>query len=394
MNFDSTQQMAINKAIEWLKYGTKTKNEFVIAGLAGTGKSSVIPSIIEGSDVRPSRVLYIAFTGAVCNMLTARGIPAKTIHSTIYMNEKRYNAEKGKYIYITILKEPEMLREYDLFVLDELSTVNDKLMTDLRTFNIPILCMGDPGQFKAIGGSDISQSLLQMPDVFFKTVYRNGGDLLECAYKARRGDFSFLKKGFNGSNLGIISKYDTQTVDLISLNASQIISHSNKERIQINDRIRLLKGYEGVLPNVGEKIICIENNWDITSNTGILSLTNGMQGIVTSVAQDEQEQEYYVYNMSFRNNILKNEEFNNLKCDETVYTGDEFASTFHAERRLMFNVDIFNQFDYGYAITGYKSQGSQWKQGLVMGAKMNMEELSRYYYTVMTRFEKRVIIAI
>ena len=397
LNFDSKQQEAVNMAIDFIKNKEKRRRlEFVLGGLAGTGKSSVIPSIIDSSGVKPDKILYCAFTGSVCNMLIAKGIPARTIHSALFACEKVKDEATGKYKFKTFRKDKGMIRDaYDLIVVDELSTVNDYLMETLRYYEIPMICMGDPGQFKAIGGSEISQSLLNSPDVFFKTVYRNGGYLLECAYLAREGDFSFLKQGRDKDNLAIISKYDTQTMDMLSVRTSQIICHSNADRIIYNDRVRMLRGFEGVAPNVGEKVICTDNNWDIQSETGILSLTNGLQGIVTEFRQDDLAREYATFKMSIRNIILKNEKFNNLYCDLIPFMRDyDTDSVFESERSMLFNIEIFNQFDFGYAITAYKGQGSQWRSGLGIGSKMDKDTLKRFYYTLMTRAEDYCFLAI
>lgn len=52
------------------------------------------------------------------------------------------------------------------------------------------------------------------------------------------------------------------------------------------------------------------------------------------------------------------------------------------------------QFTYGYAITGHKSQGSEWDKVLVIeeGFPYKEEEHKRWLYTVATRAAKKLVI--
>ena len=55
--------------------------------------------------------------------------------------------------------------------------------------------------------------------------------------------------------------------------------------------------------------------------------------------------------------------------------------------------DGISHFDYGYCITGHKSQGSQWNHVVIADDKMranDREQRRKWLYTVITRAEERL----
>ena len=57
----------------------------VIAGYAGTGKSTLVKFIISALEIEPEDVAYVAFTGKAANVLAKKGCPnATTAHKLLY----------------------------------------------------------------------------------------------------------------------------------------------------------------------------------------------------------------------------------------------------------------------------------------------------------------------
>ena len=60
---------------------------------------------------------------------------------------------------------------------------------------------------------------------------------------------------------------------------------TNKTRESINMTMRRLKGFEG-LPQIGDKMICLRNYWDILSDDNYIPLVNGTIGYIQSIEED------------------------------------------------------------------------------------------------------------
>lgn len=149
--------------------------------------------------------------------------------------------------------------------------------------------------------------------------------------------------------------------------ADQIIVGRNKTRQNINRRYREVKEYPGGIPVKGDKLICLRNNHDL----GIL---NGSLWEVEEI-----------------------DVFTEDQCQLTVkpyQTDGESVTTVahmhHFQRRIK-ELDHWDrreceEFDFGYAITCHKSQGSQWHNVLVIDESICFREnASKHLYTAITR---------
>jgi exodeoxyribonuclease-5 len=60
------------------------KPEYTIAAPAGSGKTTLIPYIIDNMGLLDYEVAYVAYTGKAARVLRDNGLPATTIHHLIY----------------------------------------------------------------------------------------------------------------------------------------------------------------------------------------------------------------------------------------------------------------------------------------------------------------------
>ena len=83
MILNNGQQQAISKACKW--YKDRISQVFEITGPAGSGKTTIISEIVKQLGLEMGQeVIFIAFTGQASLVLRQKGLPAFTIHSTIY----------------------------------------------------------------------------------------------------------------------------------------------------------------------------------------------------------------------------------------------------------------------------------------------------------------------
>src|SRR4030095_10218108 len=153
----------------------------------------------------------------------------------------------------------------------------------------------------------------------------------------------------------------------------------------LNRRIRQLKGYEGIYPNVGEKLVCLKNN-------AADGLFNGMMCEVVEVGQ--------LYDTSIGLKIKR----------ETDNPGDSplevraLRAYFEAyqDKDVLESVRWWDkadtdEFDWGYAITVHKAQGSQWEKVLLWDEQMYIgwqkQDRKRWLYTGITRAMESITIA-
>ena len=78
------QYSGIKSVAEWFK--NTEQRHFSLEGYAGSGKSTILPFIIEQCGLRPEDVAFCAPTGKAAKVMTSKlnGQTASTIHSLIY----------------------------------------------------------------------------------------------------------------------------------------------------------------------------------------------------------------------------------------------------------------------------------------------------------------------
>lgn len=165
------QNYAKNSCVYW--YKNKTKPTFTIAGVAGSGKSTIIEIIIEEMGLDKKNVRYCAYTGMASNVLIRKGNPATTIHKLIY-DPIEVQDEKTKRKKIVFKLKETLDEDIRLIVVDEVSMVSQKMLDELLSFGIPILATGDPKQLPPIGSG--MNKLLDNPDVFLDEPLRQALD--------------------------------------------------------------------------------------------------------------------------------------------------------------------------------------------------------------------------
>ncbi len=427
------QQAAAAELIEdWYKtYKQSGKQIFVLSGYAGTGKTTLVNYIIDKIlKIKPSQVAFATPTGKAAAVLIQKGSPATTIHRLIYSAvEHEYETEingrtvKGRKIEFVKRKN---IGNYKLIVLDEISMVNKKMMEDLLSYGIPILATGDLAQLPAIASE--SHNLLENPDFNLTEIVRQAKDnaILYVATQARNGE-SIAFGEYNDGEVIVIDRnmLTSKQFTKYLLEADQVICGKNTTRIKLNKLIRELKGYKDRYPGDGEKLICELNNYEIDFNDQY-SLVNGMSGTVTNFKildedlklatitftpdfVDAPVNHILIESKIFYTNEYKYEKHQNIyfmfdgtyRLQRKIYKSDypddatykkKMRDEFMNKKKAIATFMI-NQFDFGYAITCHKSQGSQWDNVVVIDeSNVFGKEANRFLYTAITRAAKRLIL--
>lgn len=382
------QTAVVCDIMEWFENDRHRKQILTVAGYAGVGKSTVVKAAIESLDLDPTRVGYVTFTGKAALVLQMKGNKAQTIHSLIYepiLVSFTHPVTKLKGTRVAGFKKREALTEFDLLVLDEVSMVSLKLLDDIRSFRVPMLALGDPAQLPPVMGVD--NKLLTKPDAFLRQVHRQAADnpILWASMRIREG--RGVPYGRHGENLIVVPRNQVTIEQKVW--ADQVICCTHRERKTINAEMRKYLGYEG-LPKEGEKLICLKNNWDEVAFSRDMSIPL-VNGLMVKVLRDVSHD-------------LDVHDASRMVYLNLAMLGDPDAQYLSLESNLDYFEPIpgyepatdgmHNAFDYGYAITCHKSQGSEWDNVVYLhdgfGDWVQQRQL---LYTGCTRAAKNLILA-
>jgi exodeoxyribonuclease-5 len=169
-----TQNKAANGIIECFVNNQKIVK---LAGFAGTGKTTIIRDIIQKykSIKNLKSIAYVTFTGKASTVLNSKisDIMDKqdfcgTIHSLIYKPVFKKDILTGKSIISKWVRADSL--PYELIVVDESSMLPNDILNDLKTYNIPMLLVGDHGQLPPV--SENQESVLINPDFVLTEIHR------------------------------------------------------------------------------------------------------------------------------------------------------------------------------------------------------------------------------
>ena len=367
MQFAPQQDEALKAVSKWLKEGKSPV--FRLFGYAGTGKTTLAKHFAEHVD---GDVLFAAFTGKAAQVLRSRGASnAKTIHSLIYRprgEEAVEDEETGKTSIAPMfsINRQSPVAKAALIVIDECSMVDEALGRDLMSFGTPILVLGDPGQLPPVSGGGFFTD--QEPDYLLTEIHRQARDnpIIQLAMHIREG--KEIMYGDYGDTARVISKNEV-TQDLV-LGADQVLVGTNKTRRRYNMRLRELKGFTVDYPQAGDKLVCLRNDQ-------VKGLLNGSLWQVMTSSRETVKPGI---------NLLIKPEDDDMDrgAAKIKLLKDAFADT---ETEIPWSTrKRYDEFDYGYALTVHKAQGSQWNDVVLFDESWAFRDTrERWLYTAVTR---------
>lgn len=381
----------------------------VISGYAGSGKSTLVKYIVAALGFYEDDVAYVAYTGKAANVLKNKGCKnATTAHKLLYYANR---TKDGGYIF---RPRERLEKDYKLIVVDEVSMLPDELWYQLLSHGVYVLAMGDPGQLPPVKAS--AAPILEKPHVFLDEIMRQAQEsaIIRLSMHIREGKAFNTFPTVSGEVRIIPHKYQFADEDITLLSASQVICGTNAERNRINQRIRQLQG-RGPEPEIGDKIIGLDNHWDNISPEGN-ALTNGAIGTIVNYERKIQDLTNYritkyvppVELMMTDFMTDDGDTFENLPIDyQCLITGDPSLSpkqeaAIARYRKTMLASPFMKigyipyHFNYGYAITCWKAQGSEYPYVLGYDCswlkRKDKEEYIKYLYTLVTRASQAVIL--
>ena len=362
-----------------------------IAGYAGTGKSTLVKFIIAALNLNADDVAYVTFTGKAASVLRHKGCPnAMTAHKLLYYSKRMPN---GKFVFSP---RKTLEGDYSLIVVDEISMLPNDLWELLLSHKKHIIALGDPFQIPPID-KKADNHVLDTPHVFLDEIMRQAteSEIIRLTMAIR--DYRPIEY-CRGNEVMVLE--EDEVVDGMYSWADQIICATNRKRQEINNYMRRAAG-RGTEPEPGDKIICCRNCWDILDISGENALVNGTIGTLGEF--EASFQAYPIFGFPSvpilkANMTTADGDFCDVVLDyQMLKTGKPFLTP-EQSYQIYRRSDLKNlepvEFNYGYAITGHRAQGSEWDKVLVFEERFpfDKEEHARWLYTAATRASERLVL--
>jgi len=360
-----------------------------LGGYAGTGKTTLIAYLRQALRQHDdsARVAFCAYTGKAARVLTERlrdqNVPRKddsvsTIHSLIYTTSEKDTGTSPVWV------RKESL-ERDLIIVDEASMVDEAIWEDLLSFGIPILAVGDHGQLPPVNSTF---SLMKDPQIRLERIFRQakGSPIIEVATLARESGalpvsvygtgVLKLDKTLPETGLMVQELLESWRSDLL------ILCGYNATRVKLNQAIRAYRDLESPDPQSGDQVVCLRNNRS-------QHIFNGMIGRIVHVMPALLDEDGAWYEAEIE-----------LDGEDYTYSGyilrDQFGSaTTVKDVPLAPNGERGDLWDFGYALTVHKAQGSQSQRVLLFEERFGRssdEDWKRWLYTAVTRAQEELTI--
>ncbi len=429
------------------QYVTDNTNDviFLLTGYAGTGKTSLIASLVSTLDTLRQRSVLLAPTGRAAKVLRSyTGKEAYTIHRKIY-RQKSATDGVGKFVL------DRNLHKETFFIVDESSMIPDessegsmfgsgKLLEDLLEYvytgtGCKLILVGDVAQLPPVG-SIVSPALDEnvMRATGFGLVtfelhqvirQSEGSGILMNATAVRQqvsdGDLSVPElelKGYNDiERLGGTDLIDrlTEAYDRCGTEGAIVVVNSNNLANRYNQGVRSRVFFREEEISTGDIIMVVKNNYYwLKDEENASFIANGDIAEVRRIKKYED-----MYGMRFADMTLFFRD-TELELDAKVMLDTLMLNTPslppEKSRELYFSVladhpgirskrkqyeavrddPYYNalQIKFAYAVTCHKSQGGQWERVFIDQGMFNRQEPTidylRWFYTALTRATEKV----
>ncbi len=439
-DFTADQRSAVAKIVDFL-YARSNNRVFLLKGYAGTGKSSLIGSLVKTMAHFNQKTVLLAPTGRAAKVFSAYADqPAFTVHKKIYRMDK-FTEGPG------VFSLAENKHKHTLFLVDEASMISNdssefsvfgsgRLLDDLMEYVYSgegnrLLLIGDTAQLPPVQ-QEFSPALDEktIESFFFETVTCTLTEIVRQSEKSGvLVNATMLRNALQNGNTVDFPKFNvdafndvkritgTELIDEIAsayhrdgMEETVVISRSNKRVNAYNMGIRNTVLYREEELSPGDLLMITKNNYHWAGGIeNIDFLANGEFVEVMRVRREET-----MYGFRFGNVLLRHKDYGmefeakiNLDSLHTEVSGltreqneqlfaavmEDYAdiSRKSARYKKVKENPYFNALlvKYGYAVTCHKAQGGEWKNVFLDLGYVNKSHMGdnfyRWLYTSITR---------
>lgn len=449
--FETTDgQRQLLKKLSNFILGVNADQIFVIKGYAGTGKTTIVQSIVKSLPSVKAKSVLLAPTGRAAKVLSNyTKKQAFTIHKKIYF--KKPTADGG-----FAFQLQQNLHGDTIFIVDEASMVSNSgglntsglfgrgsLLDDLITYvfngtNCKLIFIGDTAQLPPVGlnispaldieylkasfyfpvdSSELTEVLRQNKD---SGILLNATSIRTKISENNNRTPSFILdnlndiKRINGDELEDAINY---AYDNFGVDETMIICRSNKRANIFNQQIRTRIRWQENELSAGDYMMVVKNNYHwlpdeskagFIANGDIIQIMRvgkiqEMHGFKFADVKiklidcpDEPELDVRLLLDTIMMESPALSQTDNKKLFDSIYADYNDIADRRLRLKKVKEDGFFNalQVKFSYAITCHKSQGGQWscvfvEQGYLTQEMINTEYL-RWLYTAMSRAKEKL----
>lgn len=444
ITFNPEQFDGLTRIKSWLNNG---KTIFTLAGYAGTGKTTIVKKILD--DYHYGVVVSAPTHKAKKVVMNTTGKVGQTLHALLGLRPDvdldNFNPNDPKFNPIAIPR----ISDYNFVIIDEASMINqefyDFIIAKTTGNRTKVLFMGDPAQIPPIG-EKVSAVFNQTNNEFHqltKIERQNDSNPLGFIYDALRNNLEKMDGGFmrrtTMNDLGegaiftvdkrdfrtkVFEKYSSQEYKK-DTDFCKVIAWHNDTVMASNKVIRTaLFGEETDIVEVGDILMgyrTVSNeflNYNIIENSADYRVVDkskleengyGISGYRVKLREELAHgqfkfQDVFIINTNDHENLHLYAQLHDFFRDMGKSNKKEWKKYYEFRRNnlLMTTIDkhrnglyrsssdvIVKDIDYGYAITGHKSQGSTYSHVFVLENDINenwvIKERNQIKYVALTR---------
>jgi len=448
LGYTPTEDQSVTMA-KLSQFILKNSNDaiFVITGYAGTGKTSVISSLVKALDLLRVKSVLLAPTGRAAKVLSSYSEQkAYTIHKKIY---RQKSVKDGEGFFVL----DRNLSRNAWFIVDEASMISNspsenslfgsgRLLEDLVEYvysgiDCKLVLVGDTAQLPPVGAEDSPALTARTLSGFgFKIDY---GELKQVVRQSRESgilmnatgirlqiaskDLSIPKLDCSGFT-DIVRLQGSDLIDELSSSYSKygtegtaIVVNSNKLANRYNQGIRNAIFFREEEISTGDILMVVKNNYsliDEEDENGPGFIANGDIAEIRRIRRYEERfglrfatMELYFtdYDLLLESKVI----LDVINMDTPSLPADRSKEFFYAVEAEYKEISTkkkryeaikkdpyFNalQVKFAYAVTCHKAQGGQWKrvfidQGFFSKKPVTIDYL-RWFYTALTRASEKL----
>ena len=383
-------------------------NVTIITGGPGTGKTTIIRTIIEIYNEKKSKIVLCAPTGRAAKRMTeTTGEEASTLHRLLEIGKideeslyKKDNEYQGAPI------------DADIIIVDEMSMVDTFIMSYLLKCiykGTKLILVGDSDQLSSVGPGSVLQDLIlseKIATIHLDKIFRQAAQskIIVNAHRVNNGeafiskeeenqdskqDFFFINKiaqeemleevlSLCNGRLKKFGDYDFfQNIQVLTPTkkgalGTKELNKSLQEILNPNEGNKKEKASLGVIFRQGDRVMQVKNNYDIFWERW-------------RQADDEDEATYENGSGVFNGEIGIVKKINELEKTITIKFDDDKICSYEFSE--------LDQLEHSYAITIHKAQGSEFDVVIMAIPPAAPMLLTRnLLYTGLTRAKKLLII--
>lgn len=419
---------------------------FLLKGYAGTGKTTIISTLIKVLKNFGYKSILLAPTGRAAKVMSGYADKvALTIHKKIY--KQTSDSFSGTLTF----QRQKNYHDNTLFIVDEASMITDEadfgnksLLSDLIDFVFEnpgnkLMLVGDVAQLPPVG-RELSPALdgEYLEKTYYMSVFQEelkevmrqdelsgilfNATALRNQLAAEKPEIQITTRSYRdvfkmtGEKLEEGLRY---AYDKYGKENSIILTRSNKSAVQYNEYIRRMINFSEEELDAGDRLMVVRNNYNILDEESPAGfIANGDFVELLKIRKTQEIHGFRFADVTLRmSDYDKQPEFDakiildtlhsatpsmsseeNKKLYESVLE-DYFYIKSKKERVEALRKDPFLnalQVKFAYALTTHKSQGGQWSavfvdQGYLPDEQINTEFI-RWLYTAMTRATDEVFL--